>query len=91
MTYKTNEPPVRYEQAVERVKSAPPGTKLLASHIGNLIWPGHRMTAQGAALAAAPFIRSMRKDGILDIGRRGWIVTHNAAVTGLAPAQEVEK
>jgi hypothetical protein len=32
------------------------------------IWPGHRMRAQGAALASSPIVRKMRDEKLIRLG-----------------------
>lgn len=68
---RTGEPPVAYETAAQRVRARAGASGLLASSIAGLIWPKHRMKAQGAALAAGPFIRRMLDEGLLNHDRDG--------------------
>ena len=68
---RTGEPTVAYETAVQRVRARAGATGLLASSIAGLIWPKHRMKAQGAAFAAGPFIRRMLDEGVLSYDHDG--------------------
>ena len=52
-----------------------PGRACSASLVANGIWPGHRMSPQGAGLAASRILQALEKDGrirwVHDSGRRG--------------------
>ena len=65
MTYRTQQDPVSYDEAVRRVRALPPIYFLRASEIADLIWPGHKMKPQGAARAAGRFIRWMIRDKVI--------------------------
>ncbi len=59
---------VTYEEATQRVQAAimpERSNSYVASELARIIWPGHMMRNQGAAIAAARFIRRMETDGIL--------------------------
>jgi len=77
-SFRTGEPTVSYDVAVERVKAHAGASRLLASSIAGLIWPKNRMRAQGAAFAAGPFIRRMLRDGVLTYDIDGYRVQANA-------------
>ncbi len=73
-SFRTGEPTVSYDVAVERVKAQAGASRLLANSVAGLIWPKHRMKAQGAAFAAGPFIRRMLRDGVLSHDVEGYRV-----------------
>lgn len=62
---RTGEAPVSYEEAVRRVRKHAGARRLLASNVAGLVWPANTLKPQGAALAVAPFLRRMLKDGVL--------------------------
>lgn len=62
-TTKTGEPSISYAEATRRVRAGMRGAPFLQAQVADLIWPNHRMTRQGAALAAGPFISRMAEDG----------------------------
>ena len=78
---KTNQDPVPYADAVARVRAGMQGRRLVfnISQFADLIWPGHRMTRQGAALAVGRLVHRMNADGVLQQtisgGRMAWQIT----------------
>ncbi len=78
---RTGEPPVDYATAVERVRAGIRRETML-SGIAVLIWPNHTMQPQGAALAAGPYMRRMRADGVLGLGKRGYVLLRPNAEIG---------
>ena len=52
------------------------------SFVANRVWPGNEMTPQGAALAVAPILKRMEKDGLIRYvyrnrwgqKTRGWVI-----------------
>lgn len=82
---RTGEPRVDYETAVARLRARAGASGLLASSVAGLIWPKHRMKAQGAAFAAGPFIRRMLEDGVLTHDHDGgYRISADRAVKGSA-------
>lgn len=45
-----------------------------ARAVANAVWPGHKMKAQGAALAAMPVLKRLQLDGLARrVKGRGWL------------------
>jgi len=79
MTRRTGEDVVSYDEACQRVRAGLREAPHLQSQVADLIWPGHRMRRQGAALAAGAFTARMKADGIIrwvlrDNHSRGWVL-----------------
>lgn len=79
----TTGPTVPYEEACRRLLAKLPPSHSRApwpaSACADVIWPGHRMRAQGAAFAAGKILHRMQADGLIrwvwitDTGRHGYV------------------
>ena len=74
---------VSIEEAQRRALSALSDRETtVASWVANTIWPGHKMTGQGAGAAASRILKRLEKQGLVRWtsrdGRWGWIRTAQA-------------
>lgn len=78
MNRKTGEATVSYAEAVRRVRAGMTRPVFNISYFAGLIWPNHRMNAQGAALAVGAIVRHLERDGVIQMfierGRGGWLL-----------------